>query len=275
MKKKIVFSFLVVFVILFCSACNGSVTRTLRHDGFTYGAEFVCDNFFPKDKDDISYEKIKYLTGTHIINDKGKIYEISLGQQYSNESNCKPADTNIQVVAIFDENVIKASDGKYYYLATNNNTVAYSEISNQDRSYYVYDLLLNPEGTLKVVTVDDNSGLYYVLKNDGNVYGFTVSKSDRNSPPSVANITIVYNKNNYNGNIIDFNFAGNSSATYVRTKDKIYKMYAENGDDCKKYADVECDYKMKESESYNEYKDYYLAYNGHMVITTYGRVFNA
>lgn len=275
MKKKIVLSFMVILVIFCCSACNGSVTRTLRHDGFTYGAEFTCDNFFPKDKDDTSYEKIKYLTSTHIVNDKGKIYEISLSQQYSNKSNCKPAETNIEVVAIFDDNVIKASDGKYYYLATNNNTVAYSEVTNQDKNYFVYDLLLNPEGTIKVVTADDNAGLYYVLKNDGNVYGFTVSQNDRKAPPSVSNITIAYNKNNYGGDIIDFNFAGNSSATYVRTKDKIYKMIAENADECKKYADVQCNYKMKESDSYNEYKDYYLAYNGHMVITTYGRIFNA
>lgn len=275
MKKKCLFGLLILLIIGCCSACDGTVTRALRHDGFTYGDEFVCDPFFPKDKEDTSYEKIKYLTSSHIINDKGKIYEMSLGQKYSNDLNCKPADTNIEVVALFDNKVVKATDGKFYYLATDNNTVAYSEVSNQDRSYLVYELLLNPEGTIKVITVDDSAGLYYVLKSDGNVYGFTVAQNDRKSPPSIANITIVYNKNNYDGDIIDFNFAGESPATFVRTTNKIYKLYAENGDDCNKYADVVCDYKMKESDSYTEYKDYYLAYNGYMLITTYGRVFNA
>ena len=183
MKKKIIFSFMVILVIICCSACNGSVTRALRHDGFTYGAEFVCDNFFPKDKDDVSYEKIKYLTSTHIVNDKGKIYEISLSQQYSNKSNCKPAETNIEAVAIFNDNVIKASDGKYYYLTTNNNTVAYSEVSNQDKSYFVYDLLLNPEGTIKVVTADDNSGPYpYIVANESAIFSFSIPAILLNAP---------------------------------------------------------------------------------------------
>lgn len=275
MKRKCFFGLIIVLVLIFCSACKGDVTRALRHDGFSYGDEFVCDVFFPKDKEDTTYERIKYLTTSHIINDKGKIYEISLGQKYSNDSNCKPADTNIEVVSIFDDSIVKATDGKFYYLSTSNSSISYTEVTPEDRSYLVYELLLNPEGTIKVKTVDDSTGLYYVLKSDGNVYGFTVTQNDRKTPPSVSNIIVVYNKNNYDGDIIDFNYEGDKSTTFVRTNNKIYKMIAENADECKKYADVACNYKMKESDSYNKYKDYYLAYNGYMVITTYGRVFNA
>ena len=77
MNKKFKFIFLMSFILLFCSACDGDVTRDLRHDGFNYGSEFNCKYFFPADKEDTSYKKIKYITGTHIIDTNGKLYEIS------------------------------------------------------------------------------------------------------------------------------------------------------------------------------------------------------
>ena len=275
MRTKKYFMFIIVFlVVLCCSACKGNVTRALRHDGFNYGDEFVCDDFFPKNKDDTSYEKIKHLTYNHIITEKGKIYEISLDRKYSNDTNCKVADTNIEVVSIFDDSIVKASDGKLYYLLSDTVT-PYTEVTSQDNSYELYSLLLSQLGVTKVTTVDSSSGIYYALNSNGNVYIYQVSKKDRNSSLEVTGSSIIYRNSDYGGNIIDYNYVGNSNSTFIRTKDKVYKMTAENGTECSKYADVECKYAIKESESYTKYKDYFLGYNGYMVITTYGIIFDS
>ena len=273
-RKFCLFSLL--FLLVFsCCACDGDVTRALRHAGFSMGSEFVCDSIYPKKKDDTDYEKIKYLTASHFITDKGKIYEISLSGQFSNKANCRVANTEIEVQAIFDGKVVKASDGKYYSLIEDNTVSAYSEVDSNNSSYSLYNLLLGQDGTLKVITVDSSNGIYYVLKNDGNVYSYTVSKADRNTPMSIVGTSIVYNKNDYLGEIIDFNYAGDSPATFARTKNKAYKMTTINTDECGKYVDIACKYKMKEFESFEKYEDYILAYNGNVIITKYKMVFNA
>ena len=274
-KNKLKFLFLVGICCFICTGCDGDVTRDIRHDGFSYGTEFNCDYFFPKDKEDTSYKKIKYLTGTHVIDEDGKLYEISLGQAYSNNQNCRKADTKIVVDAIMDGSIARGSDGKYYYLTSSNNVVQYSEITNADNNFYIYDLLLKDKETIKVTTADSSSGLYYVLKKDGNVYGYIVSKADSRSEPVITSSKIVYGSDNYGGDIIDYNYAGNSVSTFVRTANKIYKVYATNGSECSKYADVECQYAMKSSDTLNEYKDRIIAYNGSTLITDYKRVFSA
>ena len=134
--------------------------------------------------------------------------------------------------------------------------------------------MLSQLGVLKVETVDANTGTYYALNSNGNVYIYNVGKEDRNLPLRIYGTSVVFKSSDYGGDIIDFNYAGNSPATYVKTKSKIYKMTAENGAECTKYADVECKYAIRESESYTEYKDYYLGFNGYTVITTYGRIFS-
>ena len=86
---------------------------------------------------------------------------------------------------------------------------------------------------------------------------------------------MVYNKNDFSGNIIDFNYYGeNSGSTFVMSDSKAFKMYVKNEKECTKYADVACKFEMREFESYTENKDYILAYNGSLLITTYGKTFN-
>lgn len=273
--KRIIICGLTLSLVLLCCACNGDVTRALRHSGFNVGSEFVCEPFFPKKKDDYSYDRVKFLTDSHIINEKGKIYEVSFGQLYANKANCKKAETTIDVVALFDDRIAKSSDGKYYYLVAANNVVPYTEVTDADNSYAIYDILLRPEGTKKVITADSSNGLYYVLKSDGSVYGYTLNKADRNSPIQITETSLIYNKVDYGGDdIIDFNYAGDSKATFVKTATKAFKMDAENAEECYKYADVECNYKMSEFTAYEEYFDNIIAYNGKTIITKYGKVFS-
>lgn len=269
--KKYFRLLLVLVVVVLCSACDGDVTRALRHDGFSIGGDFVCDAFFGEE----APEKIKYLLDGHIITNAGRIYEISMGQKYSNNSNCKVADTSLKVVSLFDNTVFKSTDGKYYRINSDNNVKAYTEIPNTDNMYAYYELLLKPESTIKVMTADSNNGIFYVLKNDGNVYGITITKADRNAPPTIVSTVVVYNRNDYGGAITDFNFNGESSKTFVRAGSRVFHMKASNVEECSKYADVACTYHMEQASVFEEYADSILAYNGSTVITNYKKVFNA
>lgn len=271
--KKIKFAVLAVLVLVCCSACNGTITREIRHAGFTMGDTFTCDNFYPKEKEDTNYEKIKYFTGSHLINSEGKIYELSLGQKFANDQNCKVSDTNIVVKAIFDDKIVKGTDNKYYYLVGSNDVSSYSVIPETDNSYLIYDLLLKADDVIKVITANSSTGLYYVLKDDGNIYGYTISKKDYNSLPTVTSTTVAYSKNDYGAKIIDFNYAGESLNTFLRTDDKIFRMKITNSEECNKYADIKCNFQMLEDEIFNTYKDVIISYNGNTLITNYKQMF--
>ena len=122
MKNKIRFFLLLVVVIFGCSACNGDITRGIRHAGFSVsGDDFVCEPLYPSDADDNNYEKIKYLDSSFAVTDEGNVYELSMGQKFSNDKNCKKAKYDLGVVAIFDNKIVKADNGKYYYIVSQNN----------------------------------------------------------------------------------------------------------------------------------------------------------
>lgn len=271
--KKIKFVILAVLILVCCSACNGTITREIRHAGFSMGDTFTCDNFYPKEKEDTNYEKIKYFTGSHLINSEGKIYELSLGQKFANDQNCKVSDTNIVVKAIFDDKIVKGTDNKYYYLVGSNDVSSYSVIPETDNSYLIYDLLLKADDVIKVITANSSTGLYYVLKDDGNIYGYTISKKDYNSLPTVTSTTVAYSKNDYGAKIIDFNYAGESLNTFLRTDEKIFRMKITNSEECNKYADIKCNFQMLEDEIFNTYKDVIISYNGNTLITNYKQMF--
>ena len=271
---KIKYLFLFIIVCLLCTACNGTVTRNIRHAGFSVGKKFVCARFYPQGKEKPAQEKIAYLTGTHIINGEGKIYEISMNQPYANNEQCKEADTTLRVKAIMDNSIFKATDDKYYYLISQNNVNSYSEIPETDNSFLIYDILLKDEDVVKVITANKSTGLYYILKTDGNVYGNEIISPDRNSPPQLISTQIVYSKSDYGSRIIDFNYAGDSINTYLKTEETVYRLRVTNGDECNKYADVLCTYEMREDSIFPKYNDRIIAYNGYMLITDYQMTFS-
>ena len=274
MKNKIRFMLLMIVVIFGCSACNGNVTRDLRHAGFSLsGNKFVCEPLFPDDDEDNDYEKIKYLDNSFVVTDNGNIYELSMGQKFSNDKNCRKAKYDLGVSAIFDNKIVRAENGKYYYIVGQNNIPVYSEVTANDSGYEIYNLLLTDSAVVKVVTIDQSNGIYYVLKNDGNVYKYVVIRALSRGAYSIASTAIVYNKSDFGGAIVDFNEAGEHPSTYIRTDSSIYRMQATNKEKCTKYADIVCKYKLKKDTTLTEYKDKLLGYNGSLLITDYGRVF--
>lgn len=273
MRKKL---FLLLFlVVCCCTACNGTVTRDIRHAGFNVGSTFECSAFYPEDKDDVSYSRIKYFTATHIITSEGEIYEHSLNQKYTNGQNCKKSDFGVRVKAIFDDKIIKGVDNFYYYLVPQNNYKMYEMIGSSDRDYPIYNLLLRDDDVVKVITVNSNDGVYYVLKTDGNVYAYRIDKGKQHdSIPTIGSIEIVYNKAMYGDNIIDFNYSGNSINTFVKTTSKVFRVRAKNSQECTKYADVACQYEMVQDLIFEQYADRIIAYNGSLLITDYKQIFN-
>ena len=272
--KMIKFSVLFLVVIVCCTACNGTVTRNIRHAGFSIANTFACDGFFPTSKEDTSYTKIRYFTGGHMIDETGRIYEVSTGQPYENNQNCKEANTSVVVSAILDSTIVRGADNKFYYLNSQNNVASYTEVPETDNSYDMYNLLLSPNDVVKVITANSSTGLFYILKNDGNVYGYVVGKADRNSPPAVTSIMTVYNKNDFGSSIVDFNYAGDSLSTFVKTEQKTFRMKITNEKECKKYADVQCNFEMQEDTLFDDYKDKIIMYNGYNLLTSYGQMFN-
>ena len=275
MKKSFIrISVICLLLLLCCTGCDGNVTRDIRHAGFSVGNKFICDPFFPAKKDEVDREKILYFTGAHIINSDGKIYDLSLGQTYASGQNCREANTSIRVKAIFDDKIVKAMDGKYYYIVGQNKVEPYTEVPTTDNSYAVYDILMREDDVVKVITADSSIGLYYVLKVDGNIYGNIVTAQDRQSPPKLVSTQIVYDMTDYEGRIIDFNYAGDSLASFVKTDRKIFRMKIKNYDECSKYADIQCQFEMMEDPIFEQYKDRIITYNGSTLITDYHLMFS-
>ena len=79
--RKGIFKVLFILVIcLFVTGCDGDVTRNIRHAGFNLdGTDFVCDPVMPKDKEDHSYAKIRYMINNYIVLDDGTLYDLNIG----------------------------------------------------------------------------------------------------------------------------------------------------------------------------------------------------
>ena len=275
MKKKIMIFFILCMSTLTLTGCgeDATMTRNLRHEGFSVGSNFVCDALIPNEKGD-AYDKIRYFGGSYAVTETGRLYDINLTTLYSNKQNCKSADTNIVIEAIFDGTVARASDGKYYYLVSGNNIEAYTEITINDKSYDLYNLLLSDENVLKVKTINSNSGEYYILKKDGEISSYIVARENYNSPFQIVDVEVKYDANKFGGPIIDFDYAGESAGTFFRTRQRIYRMDAANKEECTNYADIACQYQLVRSEGLEEYLDDIIAYNGSTLIMSNGKIFN-
>lgn len=267
----------IIMILILCTGCDGDVTRELRRDGFQDSEKkFICSPFFPANKEDVNYEKVKFMTANHIVNQDGKLYEYSASNQFSSSENCREAQVYFSVKAIMDGNVAKGFDNKYYALtASSNNQSLYSEIRSNDNNYLIYQLLLQDDSVVKVTTVDSGNGLYYILLTDGNVYSYTIKRDDRNAPPTISGTSIVYNKSTFGERIIDYNYAGDSSTTYIKLESgRIFRMVATNLKECSKYIDIPCQYELVEDEALFKNKDRIIAYNGNSLITDYHKYFS-
>lgn len=273
MKKKLSLLIGLAMITILLSGCDGTVTRDIRHAGFSVSTdEFTCSNLLA-DNPNEAKEKILYSNGSYLITEQGNLYELSLSQPYSNEENCKKISFQTNIIAYMDGTILKGEDNKFYYAPGTTSTTPLTEVTTNDSNYQLYTLLLGPEQVKKVITVDSNNGIYYVLEEDNTVYQYTITRQNYTSPYTIESKTPVYDQKDY-GKIIDFNYAGESTKTYLKTKDEIYRMQITNEDECKKYADVECNYQLKKDETLTKYyNDKILYFGPTLLITTYGKEF--
>ena len=274
MNRKFKFLILIVMFVFICTGCaNADVTRAIRHSGFSLSnTEFVCPTLYPESSGSGNFDKIRFLTSTYAITTDGTIYKLSIGQYYSNDTNCKKADFTPRVLSVFDDKIVKTDDKKIYNLSSTNPDGSFVEVTSKDSNYYVYQALMSDNNVLKVYTVNQEKGYYYVLMRDGNIYNFVVSKNG-NNVVGVSNTSIAYSKSNFGGDIIDFSYMGDSPSTFVRTNNAFFRMTVQNKEECTTYADVRCEYKMTMDEGLTKYKDQILAFSGSFLITTYGKEF--
>ncbi len=269
-RVKYIILFIFIFICIGCSYKYGSSIRNIRHSGFNLSkSEFVCDVIATEDE---IKDPVKFYVGNYLITESGNIYETNLSKVYSNDMNCKKPDFDVSIKAIFDLSILKGTDNKYYYVGGTNNVAAFSEVSTNDEDYVLYDLLLKEDDVLKASTINAKDGTYYVLKEDGNIYQYTIIKE--NEVYKLINSFLLYDSSDYDSKILDFNYNGSSTTTFVKTEKSYYRMQVTNSEECYKYADVACKYEMLKDEKLTEEKDRIMAYSGSTLITNYGRVFN-
>ena len=274
--KKLILLFGIVLGTLLLTGCDGNVTRDIRHAGFGLSQEyFVCTTLMPADEETPAQENILFSNGSFAITESGRLYELSLSQPYSNNENCRKISFSIDIIAYMDSTILKGIDNKFYYAPGANNNSPLSEVPQTEDEYQIYNIVLGNANVKKAVTVNSSQGIYYVLESDGTVYQYTVTKQNNDSPYQLQAKTPIYSSSEY-GNIIDFNYAGDSGTTYVKTEDTIYRMRATNEEECTKYADVPCNYKMQKDETLTKYykeEPKILYYGPSILITTYGKEF--
>ena len=277
MKKIFVLICIMMFTLVL-TGCNGTVTRALRQDGFS-----VKDNTFKcsllnldrkeDDEEDNTSEDVKFLVGNYAIGVSGNIYQLSYDQLFSNDMNCKKVAT-IPTKAVLDEDYILGEDGKYYYLSAGNNdtVIQFSEMPQEDETYQKLSLFFTGD-VKRAITVNSNINSYYVLKDDGSIYNYVLTQDKDSKQYFIKSDNVQFTSNSYDGKIIDFFYAGDSTATFFRTPTSIYRNLIGNEEECSKYVDVPCEYEIGIDTTLTENLDKIVLYDGKTLFTNYGRIF--
>ncbi|MBQ6477485.1 MAG: hypothetical protein IJI43_03530 [Bacilli bacterium] len=275
MKKKLL---IILLLLIICTGCDGNATRTIRKSGFVVsGNKFVCNtltgvNSMFSDKKQV--EKIKFLDQDVAISENGNVYELFFNGLFSNKMNCKKAMSGVKITSMIDNEVLRDVDGKYYYLNSNDNTIKFSEVPVEDDKLAIYNSILGDGHVVKAMVANANINSYYVLRDDGNIYNYVVKLND-NTKRYVVNSKIVHKQSEFDGKIIDFKDYGESSNTYFRTNKSIYRMINTNANECNKFVDVTCKYKLGQDKSLTKIENRIIGYGGNILITDYGKVFTA
>lgn len=247
-KKYLIIAFSLCLV-----GCKGDDIREFRHSGYN-----INDNKFSCKE----VEKVKYLYDNFLVSESNDIYYISLDLPYSNKSNCRLINSNEKLQSIYGEETFKSYNNIIYSFDYNN----YSDFPVINSTDKITEFLLNDNTNLKII---NNENHYYTLKNDGNIYDYVIEEKD--NIVSIVTSTLLYSSNSLDGTIIDFYYSSNMPSNYIKTSTSYY-TFKPNNEECKKYADIECNYELKKDELLNKYSNEIYAYNGKRVILSNGKV---
>lgn len=245
---------IIVLAISLCLVgCKGDDIREFRHSGYTFNNEsFSCKEV----------EKVKFLYDNFLVSENNDIYYISLDLPYSNKSNCRLINSNEKMQSIYGEEAFKSFNNIIYSFDFKN----YTDFPIMNNSNNIIETLLNDNTNLKIINNDNH---YYILKNDGNIYDYVIEQNE--NIISIISNALIYSSNNLDGKIIDFYYSQQMPLNYIKTNTTYYTFKPIN-EDCKKYADIECNYELKKDDLLNKYSKEIYAYNGKKVILSNGKI---
>lgn len=275
--KKIRIFIISMMIILCLSGCNTNVEDKNTKEDTLYNYLKTNNNSVRKIKCTAlkSSNNLMYLDYNYFILENGEIYQIApKGKIYSNEEECIKMTTDILITDVRN-NIMFGNNGKRYTMYT---TFEGDKINLEEymrcNSLDLVDCFLETKGFIKSINMilkddeqyknDDNNSIYYskymALKNDGNIYEVVVKQSlNMNGYVNeIVEENILYSKETY-GSIKDFDYLyseydNENGMKNIISDNNFYSIKKIETEECKKYADIECETKLEVNAIYNKYK---------------------
>lgn len=204
-------------------------------------------------------DNIKLLTSDRLITKDNEIYDISFDKLFSNNQNCKKIETNINISNIRD-GFIFSKDNKFYNISD------FEEVGIAD---YLQIYLLD-KNIIKIIESDYdeiNGKINLLVFKNNNIYKqtYNLNLANGNRIITFENEELYKSLEEY-GNIKHITFEPhlytNSDKNIQLWKSTIKTIISDKGyyylnevktDECTKYVDIECEFELKESETYKRF----------------------
>lgn len=204
-------------------------------------------------------DNIKLLTSDRLITKDNEIYDISFDKLFSNNQNCKKIETNINISNIRD-GFIFSKDNKFYIISD------FEEVGITDR----LQIYLLDKNIIKIIESDYdeiNGKINLLVFKNNNIYKqtYNLNLANGNRIITFENEELYKSLEEY-GNIKHITFEPhlytNSDKNIQLWKSTIKTIISDKGyyylnevktDECTKYVDIECEFELKESETYKRF----------------------
>ena len=204
-------------------------------------------------------DNIKLLTSDRLITKDNEIYDISFDKLFSNNQNCKKIETNINISNIRD-GFIFSKDNKFYNISD------FEEVGITDR----LQIYLLDKNIIKIIESDYdeiNGKINLLVFKNNNIYKqtYNLNLANGNRIITFENEELYKSLEEY-GNIKHITFEPhlytNSDKNIQLWKSTIKTIISDKGyyylnevktDECTKYVDIECEFELKESETYKRF----------------------
>ena len=216
---------------------------------------------------------IGYASGktNYFIITKNMVYAYNKSKLFSNETNCKPLTTETFDYEIF---YFGSSSFTEYTIDTKNSHYIYNKMDDKVTKYNSTDTCFRKYDKLGNNVIRD--------------IGTFVNLGDYSIILSVDNKIKLYKPTYNNGEEvgeykdINYDFKGETVKAiidnFIKTDKAYYKIsrYATNKDECKKYADVKCqyDYKIEQAKYLTENYDKIAIVSRNEIIDKYGNIYD-
>lgn len=255
--KKLIVVIGLAFLLIGCGV-NENTTEKLNDKDFAKALKakqfgdieesFICSDAYK--------EGVKYFYTNFIVLNNGEIYDINRGKLFSNDENCRKNESGLRIDRILNDEYLFDVNGEVYHFDRYDDNFVFDKIEKENDKEII---IKNYEGILFSINTKDG---YYVLRDDGSIYLETYEYDYSTKTLKVLNQTKLYDKDEFSGDVKNM-FIVNEEKIVLVTDKAVYKTVASNKEDCEKYVDVECNYKMEKDEflSNNIDKIIYLDYS--------------